>query len=111
MKAIKTKQDLLDYMEECNACLGATLYVTHHPSDSAKEIWQTCHRVDWMIWLGARRNLKVALRYAKMVAARTQIQVFDGRCPFAAHATAFDAQVAGGSDETERQLKELRSMW
>ena len=119
MKPIKTKADLLEYMASLRACQEATDDVHSHVSDSAWEIWQACVRVDWLIWLGGRRNPRVVARFARMCADRAKSFANAANAAYAAanavHAAAYAVHAADAADgnyaECQWQLETLRKMW
>lgn len=71
MPPIVTKWDLLDYMVSLKACEEATTWVTAQ-GGTAREIWESCDRYEWLIWLGGRRNPRAIAWFADQCAARAK---------------------------------------
>jgi hypothetical protein len=113
------KADLLKSMSELHACPEATKYVQNHASASAKEIGQTCDRLDWLIWFLVRqpaarakvikfsfscvdravrqyapKALEAAGLTAEAEALRALPEIVDEKTAYAARAAAYAANAA-----------------
>lgn len=70
---LHTQEDLLKYITKHGACREAREYVESYSSDySAKDIWSRAPHYEWLIWLGMRRNVKVALAWTKKTLDRVE---------------------------------------
>ena len=54
--SVKSKQDLLDRLQNRHACKEATEWVTAQTGD-AQQIWNLCQRPDWMLWFAGRQSI------------------------------------------------------
>lgn len=71
-RKLKTRDDLLQFMREHQACRSSQDYVSEFSKDTpAKEIWEQCTRYsDWQFWLGLRWNPVVATAYLGKIIER-----------------------------------------
>jgi hypothetical protein len=49
-----SKKEFLDILKEKNACSEAVEWVKENKAETFIELWNTCERADWMLWLLAR---------------------------------------------------------
>ncbi len=67
------KEKLLAELRRMTACRDAVKYVIASKCTSFSELWDTCQRADWMLWLAAQKlDRKIVVR-AACACARTAL--------------------------------------
>ena len=71
---------LLDLLKKHNACPDATEWVRASDKTTAREIWESCERGDWLLWIAARIKIdrKLIVTAACLCARQSLVHVRPG---------------------------------
>ena len=74
------RNQLLDLLKKHNACPEATEWVRASDKQTAREIWESCERGDWMLWIAARLEIdrKLIVTAACLCARQSLVHVRPG---------------------------------
>ena len=67
-----TRADLLATLKRLRACPDAQMWAAATPGDPS-DLWSTCDRVDWLLWLAAESGIVLPVVLAACDCARTAI--------------------------------------
>ena len=67
-----TRADLLATLRRLRACPDAQMWAAATPGDPS-DLWSTCDRVDWLLWLAAESGIVLPVVLAACDCARTAI--------------------------------------
>ena len=75
-----TRRDLLATLGRFDSCEAATKWVSEHQSDDFYEIWTSCRRGDWMLWIAAKSGLdrRLVVKAACLCAREALVHVPTG---------------------------------
>ncbi|WP_340641165.1 putative immunity protein, partial [Staphylococcus pseudintermedius] len=74
------RDQLLNLLSKHNDCPEATEWVRASDKQTAREIWESCERGDWMLWIAARLEIdrKLIVTAACLCARQSLVHVRPG---------------------------------